>query len=392
MSGSRRSSGLRASRFGLRVAVAGALIALAAPARAAEVDLGPVASYGEDVRAATIAVSAKGRVSLAVARKDALELVDWTKAAGPQKRWSTEGRFAAEGEDRPHVGFHGEKPWLVALKARRDAHGIVLFRPEEMRSELLTAEGEPECVVAGGNARGDLIVAWTQEGALHGLRIGTDSAGAPVRWTGRIERRVCPCCRPGISVGAPGDVAIAYRDEADGDVRDIRWMIPPLYQHGLHIEGPVSSERWTSKACPMQGPTIAYLAPAELVVAYVVPGPEPRLKVARSREGGPEGLAFGPPVEIAAGEKPQLAMLGAGRVLLAWDGAPDGVFVALSEDAGATWGAPARVDAQEGGVESSGVAVAAGPDGASAWVSWIDKTKDGKRRVSARKVAVKEKE
>lgn len=346
-------------------------------------------------KTASVAVSAKGRVSLAIATEADLQHWDWTHAAaGPQRRWATATKFAARGEDRPQVGFAGEHPWIVGLKLA--GHEVAVYWPE--RSPFSADPGwvngygpgpqgaEPECVVAVAGSKQAISMAWTTGGSL---RYGwlTPPPGALGGET--VRKSICPCCRPGVAAAPDGATFLAFRDEREtGDtaVRDIYLLAQDAAGDLWGEPVRVAKEGWSSDACPMAGPAVIALPERRVVVAYVVPGAEPQLKVARSLDGG---ASFGDAARVATGRKPQLCAIGARGVLLVYDGKPDGVYAALSADGGATFAAPVRVDVNASGVASGGAAVSAAPDKKSAYVSWID-TAGEKRTVCVRRVALKE--
>jgi hypothetical protein len=338
-------------------------------------ELGPAVSYGEDARAATIAVSEKGRVSLAVATKEGLELVDVTSAAGPQRRWTLPGPVAASGEDRPQLFFQSG-PVIVAFTHEGD---LIVSRPEGTGNNARIPGGAKgrECVAAAFATDG-VVLSWTEGGAL---KFSTPQHPGVVT----VDERVCPCCRPAIAFAPPATtVWVAYRDERDG-IRDLYVRKRPVWGEPFGEPVRVSTEGYASKECPMAGPAAAALDEKTVVLAYVLPGSTPKVKLAVSADGAG---SFAPAIDIAIGTKPQLHVLGARRIALAWDGVNGGVFATVSDDAFLTWSAPQRVDAANKDTVASGVAISATPgDANQLYVSYIEK-KGEKRAVSARKITV----
>jgi hypothetical protein len=146
--------------------------------------------------------------------------------------------------------------------------------------------------------------------------IGSDNSLAPEIG---IDNRVCDCCQTAAAIAANGPV-IVYRDRSNDDIRDIyivrhvdgRWTTPRI----VHADG------WRIPACPVNGPAIA-----------------------------------------ADGD----------RVVVAWfTGAADTarVRVAFSDDAGASFAGPSRID---NGSPAGRVDVALQADN-SALVSWLERT------------------
>lgn len=148
------------------------------------------------------------------------------------------------------------------------------------------------------------------------LRAATFSRTGRQLGESAIDTRVCDCCPTSVAVTSEGPI-VAFRNRSDKEVRDIfvsrlvagRWTTPSA----VHNDG------WEIEACPVNGPAVS----------------------ARAR-----------------------------NVAVAWFSAKDEphTFVALSNDAGRTFGSPARVD----DVAAIGhVGVVLLNDGAAA-VSWIE--------------------
>ncbi len=143
-----------------------------------------------------------------------------------------------------------------------------------------------------------------------------------------LDPRVCDCCQTALAMTSEGPIA-AYRDRSNDEVRDISvvrrtasgWSAPKT----LHADG------WQIPGCPVNGPQLD--ADGKRVVAawFTAVKNEPR------------------------------------------------VYVAFSEDAGATFGKPVRVD---DGSSTGRADVVLLKDGAAA-VTWVANAKLHMRRVSA---------
>lgn len=166
------------------------------------------------------------------------------------------------------------------------------------------------------------------EMTLRTTRVGPDGRAAPDQ---ELDGRVCDCCQTGMAVSGRGPV-VAYRDRSPTEVRDI---YVTRYVDGAWTPGrPVHDDGWVMPACPVNGPQVA-----------------------------------------ADGD----------RVAVAWYTGADStaqVRVAFSGDAGATFGAPARVD--EGNPEGR-VDVVMLADGA-ALVSWVERVGEKEAAVRVRRV------
>ena len=164
---------------------------------------------------------------------------------------------------------------------------------------------------------------------LGNARIGPDGGIAP---STLIDDRICDCCQTSAAMTSRGPVVV-YRDRSPEEIRDIgilrrvdgKWTQPAL----------VHADDWHIEGCPVNGPAV-----------------------------------------VADGE----------RVAVAWfTGARDTarVNVAFSNDAGATFSAPVRVD---DGNPAGRVDVEFAPDG-KALVTWLERVGDAGAEVRLRSVA-----
>ncbi|MDT0632195.1 hypothetical protein [Rubrivirga litoralis] len=299
---------------------------------------------------------------------DGAPLLSWTEARGDSAalryaRWTGDGWGGAETADAGRGRFvnWADTPGVVALPGGGlVAHSLVLHPERDspyaydvrVRQGRGGAWGEPVTphddgvaaehgfvsVVAGEGGAGGLV--WLDgrnQGGGHDhaagamtLRYAALGPDGAITDAAELDARTCDCC-PTAAVATPSGLVVAYRDRSPEEVRDIAvvrlvdgaWTEPEI----PHADG------WTIHGCPVNGPALA-----------------------------------------ARGD----------RVALAWyteGGGGPRVQVALSDDGGATFGAPAQVD---GGAPLGRVGVALLPDGAAA-VTWLERT-GGAAEVRVRRV------
>ena len=136
-----------------------------------------------------------------------------------------------------------------------------------------------------------------------------------------IDSRVCDCCPTAIAITANGPVVV-YRDRSAGDIRDIavsrfvggQWTAPRT----VHDDG------WKITACPVNGPAVS-ASGRQMAVAWMT-------------AKGEDGMAF----------------------------------AAFSSDAGATFGAPVRLDDQRS-VGRVGIALLDDGSAIASWVEFVDR-------------------
>ncbi len=238
----------------------------------------------------------------------------------------------------------GGERWSEPLVPHRDAspteHGFVSMAPWREGAALVWLDGRAMAPDAHG--------ALSETGAPHGeaagaggavggdgamsLRATTLAPGGALGAEALLDARTCECCQTGMARTAEG-LLVAYRDRSAEEVRDIAvvrfdgeaWSEP----RRVHEDG------WEIPGCPVNGPQVSAEAERAVVAWFTGAG------------GAPRALA------------------------------------AFSEDAGASWGEPVRVD---DGRPIGRVDVALLPDGSAA-VAWIEARADGAalllRRVTA---------
>jgi hypothetical protein len=233
----------------------------------------------------------------------------------------------------------GEEKYAYEVRLARSADGGATWGKSVVphRDSSAAEHGFVSLWAAGGDSVG---VAWLDGRKYAGRQEGDPAAETMVLSTtmgadgGRgaevpLDARACDCCQTAMTATSEGAV-VAYRDRTADEIRDIyvtrraggRWTEPR----------PVHPDGWKIPACPVNGPALS----------------------ARGR-----------------------------RVVIAWFTAARDtprVNVAFSDDAGATWGAPVRVD---GGTPAGHADVELLEDGAL--VSWIERTR-GATEVRVRRV------
>ena len=141
-----------------------------------------------------------------------------------------------------------------------------------------------------------------------------------------LDDRVCDCCPTAMAITSGGPIA-AFRDRSAGDVRDI--AVSRLVAGQWTASKTVHDDGWRIAACPVNGPAIS--ASGRTVVVAWMTGTDDRGKA----------------------------------------------FAAFSQDAGATFGAPIRLD---NGTSLGRVGVTLLDDG-SAFASWVEFTERAQLRI-----------
>ncbi len=130
-----------------------------------------------------------------------------------------------------------------------------------------------------------------------------------------LDAMTCECCQTDATV-ADGIPIVAYRDRSPGEVRNIHVA---RYEGGAWSAGrPVHDDGWVIGGCPVNGPALASDGPRVAVAWFTAPGEEAQVRLAFSED---RGASFGDPVRVDTGSpagRVDLVSLGDGRVLVTW--------------------------------------------------------------------------
>lgn len=181
------------------------------------------------------------------------------------------------------VSPDGGKTWGPALRLHDDEtraeHGFVsLAERDPGRMGIVWLDGRE---MSGPEGRTRLMYReWSPDG------LGPERT---------LDPDVCTCCQTGAASTDSG-LVVAYRDHADGEIRDIStvrledeaWSAPG----GLHDDG------WEIAGCPVNGPAIDSTGSNVVLSWFTAAGGEPRVLVSRAVGSG----GFEPPRRIDEGD------------------------------------------------------------------------------------------
>ena len=130
-----------------------------------------------------------------------------------------------------------------------------------------------------------------------------------------LDSRTCDCCQTSAALTSAGPI-IVYRDRSEAEIRDIsvvrrldgRWTAPAV----LHRDG------WHIPACPVNGPAASARGDRLAVAWYTAAEDEPRVFVAFSED---DGASFGEAFRVDEGEplgRVDIALLPDGSALVLW--------------------------------------------------------------------------
>lgn len=148
--------------------------------------------------------------------------------------------------------------------------------------------------------------------ALYYTTIGKDGSIAA---ESTLDTRVCECCQTS-ATATPDGLLVVYRDRSPKEVRDIsivrsvngKWSAPQ----------PVANDGWQIDACPVNGPSISASGRNVAVVWLTSVGEKSRVNLALSTDAG---KTFGKPIKIDDGNtsgRVDVVSLASGGAIVSW--------------------------------------------------------------------------
>lgn len=130
-----------------------------------------------------------------------------------------------------------------------------------------------------------------------------------------IDARVCDCCNTAAAITANGPI-VAYRDRTDQEIRDISivrweneaWTTPQI----------LGTDAWNIAGCPVNGPAIAAIDTTVAVAWFTGANEQPKVYVAFSDNAG---ATFKTPVRMDSSEamgRVDIALLTTNEAVICW--------------------------------------------------------------------------
>ena len=260
------------------------------------------------------------RVTLQVrAKSDPVVAVTWNAKDSTTQiktaRSTDGGRTFSEAVSLQSAGSAGERGWQAsATDDRGTLHAIWLDHR----------------AMAAGAAKADQAHKGEHDGAAMAQRSALYYA-TPGGAERELFKGVCYCCKTALAAGPNGRIYAAWRHVFANNMRDIAFTAS---SDGGKTFAPllrVHEDKWSINGCPDDGPAIAVdrAGVVHLVWPTVLNGELGALLYATSKDG----RRFEQPVRVPTlgapkPSHPQIAIDGAGRVMIAWDEVIGGVRTA----------------------------------------------------------------
>ena len=141
-----------------------------------------------------------------------------------------------------------------------------------------------------------------------------DSTGAQ-RDERLVDDRVCDCCPTSVAVTSDGPI-VAYRDRSGDEIRDI--AVSRLINSAWTAARIVHDDHWQIEACPVNGPALSADGRRVAVAWFTAAGDQGRAFVAFSDDAG---ATFGEPIRVddsGATGRVGVALTGDGSAVVSW--------------------------------------------------------------------------
>jgi hypothetical protein len=217
-------------------------------------------------------------------------------------------------EVRLTQSLDGGATWSPPQVPHRDGtpteHGFVSLVPVGEDTRAVWLDGRKAMRESGGRP-----VAAPEGQYETTLRTAVLGAAGVMEEDSELDARVCDCCPTAAVMTASGPL-IAYRGRSAGEIRDIlvtrmaggRWSRPV----------PIHADGWKIAGCPVNGPALAAEVQRVAAVWFTEAGEKARVQLAFSNDAGAH---FGAPVRVDEGQplgRAQVKLLRGGDALVAW--------------------------------------------------------------------------
>jgi hypothetical protein len=248
-------------------------------------------------------------------------------------------QVSSHGENSPTLAFNGiefyalweqnnEQGGTDLVFARSLRFGRKFEKPIRVTDKEKPSQNGFSYLAVAPN--GDIYAVWLDGRNPQGTAPGTSyvylarstDRGATFGKNVQVARNVCPCCRPTLAFGDKGEVFVAWRGVAEGDIRDL--MVSVSNDNGASFSSPVRAavDNWKISGCPHSGPSMVVKG-GRLYLTWHSDGESfnAGVRVAWSDDGG---RTFASPIIASANivdtNHPMLSISEDGRILLVFKG------------------------------------------------------------------------
>ena len=216
-----------------------------------------------------------------------------------------------------HIKFalshDGGQTWSDGVVPHRDdsptEHGFVSMVPLEEGAAMIWLDGRAMKVPDAGEDHDGVDLG---EMSLRGTRVSSDGALGSDEL---LDSRVCECCQTALAVTSSGLIA-AYRDRSEAEIRNISAV--RLAEGAWTQPAYVADDGWYYPGCPVNGPQLSALGDTVAVAWFTAPERQPAVYVAFSVDAG---ATFGAPIRVDEGEalgRVDIELVAADAAVVVW--------------------------------------------------------------------------
>ena len=199
------------------------------------------------------------------------------------------------------------RTWSAPVRPHRDSsqteHGFVAMWSEPGKLGAVWLDGR-NFTKDGHDAANEMMLLSTT--------VAPDGTLGP---EARLDERTCDCCQNSAALTSEGPV-IAYRNRSANEIRDI--FVVRRVGNQWTPGAPVHADNWRIDACPVNGPSIAASGRSVAVAWFTAADDSARVKVAFSDDAG---ATFGAPIRVDEGTpagRVDIGLLPDGDALVVW--------------------------------------------------------------------------
>jgi hypothetical protein len=193
---------------------------------------------------------------------------------------------------------------------------------------------------------GGIVAAWLDNRSGHqGVRTAHVAATGAVARNVSIDDVTCECCRTALLATSRGELVAAYRDHADGNVRNM--LFATSHDDGASWSAPlpIADDHWIVNGCPESGPTLTEAKDGTVWAAWFNGGAN-AIEVASLQNGrftAPRILATADARNTMVNH-PVIATLPDGRLAVAYEATrtngAHSIDIRVADALGQQWSAP----------------------------------------------------
>jgi hypothetical protein len=192
---------------------------------------------------------------------------------------------------------------------------------------------------------GHAVVSWLDSRAgQQGVQTAELRSDGSVGRLQTADTRTCQCCRTALMAASDGRIWLAYRDLAEGNVRNMAYAVSDGAGHPFAARGAVVDDHWSVNGCPESGPRFTETSDGTVWLSWF-DGAARGVEIASLVPGG-RGFVRRATVADQGANHAELGTLPDGRLVIFYEaflGPQRGIEARVSDSAHAVWSEPLTI-------------------------------------------------